>query len=67
MVAKRDLFAELVEGFDALKGQREAQIPLDNACVEATSATLEPQHNASATAKLSGHQQDSAPNAKQTG
>lgn len=38
MEATRDLFRELAEGFDALKGQRENRLPLRTVRVEATPA-----------------------------
>ena len=67
MEAKRDLFEELVEGFDARKDQREGQRTLRTAPVEATNATLKRLQRVAATAQQSEHQPDSTLDAKQTG
>ncbi len=58
MEAKRDLFEELAEGFDALKDQREGQRTLRTARVEAMPSTLKRRQEVAATAHLSEHQQD---------
>ena len=66
MEAKRDLFDELVEGFDALKDQRETQRPLRTVRVEAMPATLKRRQDVETDSDLSEHHQGLTLSAKQT-